>query len=390
MPVKKASKRKKPLKILIYGSSGVGKTHFALHATPGKTLVFDMEGGTDLFEGRVDFDYWTDDQGFKTQSYRELRKCIDFLSSDKTREYETFIIDPVTLIWTMLQQERQDYKEDRVKRVKANETDLETFTTRDWNIVKKMHKGVIDEISSLPQNVILIAREKPVVIMKNGEPVATGEITYEGEKNTIYAVDFAFRLYIEKKKRFAQIAKDRSGHYETGDILNDPTFALFNGIVNDMADAKESNKGIKTGDEHLFEEAGESEQARMTTGEKASIEKLSSSIGLTPEQINNTCKKNFNRPFSQITSQQAKALISTLERKVPEQKQVDKPIAENTTKAIHASGKKKGMDHDTISQWAQQDYHVESMKELTDIQGKELLEKMKALPDMPEDIGRAV
>lgn len=263
MPPKKASKRRKPLKILIYGASGVGKTHFALHATPGKTLVFDMEGGTDLFEGRVEFDYWTDDEGYKTQSYRELRKCIDYLKSPEGREgYKTFVIDPVTLIWTLLQQERQDYKESRVKTEKANETDLETFTTRDWNIVKKMHKAVIDELSALGQNVVLIAREKPVVIMKNGEPVNTGEFTFDAEKNTIYAVDFAFRIWADKKGRFAQIEKDRSGTYNKGQVINEPTFELFDSIVNSMADGDEV-VGLKTESEDLFNEPKKLEEKTL-------------------------------------------------------------------------------------------------------------------------------
>ena len=323
MPVKKASKTKKPLKILLYGQSGVGKTHFGLFATPGQTLVFDMEGGTDLFEGRVDFDYWTDDQGYKTQSYRELRKCIDFLKTTEGREYKTFIIDPVTLIWTLLQQERQDYKEDRVKVKKLNETDLESFTTRDWNIVKKMHKGVIDELSSLPQNVILIAREKDVVEMKNGEPVKTGEFTYEGEKNTIYAVDFAIRLTVDKKsrKRAAHIDKDRSGHYETGMTIPDPSFALFNEIVNGMADGEEA-KGVKAGSEHLFDD-------KPPAAPKAAGNDL---------------------------------------------------IDEKAMKALHAIANKHDITHDELSHLAQINFNVQSLKDLTTDQGRELYKQISAMP----------
>lgn len=324
MAVRKASKRKKPLKILLYGASGVGKTHFALHATPGKTLVFDFEGGTDLFEGRVDFDYWTDDEGYKTQSYRELKKCIDFLKTKEGRGYQTFIIDPITLIWTLLQQERQDYKEEKYLaknrgNAKANETDLETFTTRDWNIVKKMHKAVIDEISALPQNVILIAREKDVVEMKNGEPVKTGEFTYEGEKNTIYAVDFVVRLVVDKRsqKRTAVIDKDRSGHYATGAVIPDPTFELFNSIVNDMEGGSES-KPVNTQSEKLFLEQ-------------------------------------------------------------------DPKISEKAMKAIHALGSEKGLGHEDISHLATVTFQVNSLTDLSEAQARQLYAKIKNIPTQEQE-----
>jgi hypothetical protein len=337
MPVKKAQKTKKPLKILIYGQSGVGKTHFALFATPGQTLVFDMEGGTDLFEGRVDFDFWTDDEGYKTQSYRELRKCIDYLKTPEGRQYKTFIVDPVTLIWTLLQQERQDYKEGRVTRQKANETDLETFTTRDWNIVKKMHKGAIDELSALPQNVILVAREKDVVEMKNGEPVKTGEFTYEGEKNTIYAVDFALRLVVDKKsrKRVVIIDKDRSGHYETGSVIPDPSFELFNEIVNGMADGTET-KGLKTGSDHLFEQP----------------------VAAPPTRPSN----------EQRRSNGGQGGVGT------------QTVDEGKIKNLHIMGNKKGLAHEDIHHLAETKFGVASLKDMTLPQFQELFASIQKMP----------
>lgn len=320
MPPRKGSKRRKPLKILIYGPSGAGKTHLALHATPGKTLAFDFEGGTDLFEGRVDFDYWVDSEGYKTQSYRELRACIDYLKTKEGREgYQTFVIDPVTLIWTLLQQERQDYKEGRAKRKKTNETDLETFTTRDWNIVKKMHKAIIDEISALPHNVFLIAREKPVVIMKNGEPIQTGDITFEGEKNTIYAVDFAFRIWVDMKtgQRYCQIAKDRSGNYKTGDTIENPTFEMFNQIVNGMADATEEVKAVKTDTENTFTEAEKPPQ--ISANNIKILHAIRNDLGKSEGEFKSGLSQMLGREIKSmkdISDFEAKGLIKALNKKL--------------------------------------------------------------------------
>lgn len=259
MPPMKATKTKKPLKMLIYADSGVGKTHFALHATPGKTLVFDEEGGTDLYGGFVEFDFWVDDRGMKTRSHKELMKSIEYLASPAGQMYETFVLDPISILWSYLQEERQQYKEDHSKRKdsKTNETDLESFTTRDWNIVKKMYNMVVNALLNLPQNVILIAREKEVSIMVNGEPKKTGEYTYDGEKNTKYAVDYTVRLVYDsiKKKRTAIIDKVRlpGSPLQKGDIVKDPTFESFRKLTDGLNGGIQAT-GVSTDQEHLYDE----------------------------------------------------------------------------------------------------------------------------------------
>lgn len=259
MPPMKASKRKKALKMLIYGDSGVGKTHFSLHATPGKTLVYDEEGGTDLYEGFVDFDFWVDDKGMKTRSYKELLNAIEYLASPNGKAYETFVIDPISILWSYLQEERQEYKEDHSKRKdsKTNETDLESFTTRDWNIIKKMYNTVINSLLNLPQNVIINAREKEVSVMVNGEPKKTGEYTFDGEKNTKYAVDYTVRLAYDakKKKRTAIIDKIRlpGSTMQKGDIVDNPTFESFRELTDSQNGGIQAT-GISSEQEHLYEE----------------------------------------------------------------------------------------------------------------------------------------
>jgi GTPase SAR1 family protein len=269
MGIKKASTiRKKPLKILLYGDSGVGKTHFALQASPNKTLVFDAESGTDMFEGRkgFEFDYWTDDDGLKTASIRELNKAIDYLSTSEGREnYESFVIDPISDIWDNIQAQRLEYKDE--KKVKdaqkynktidldsRNETDLENFNQRDWGDMKRIYKNMMLKLKNLPQNVILIAREKEISETKpNGDIVRTGEYTFEAEKNTKYAVDFTVRLtYDDKKKeRTAVISKTRNSSLEKGEIIKNPSFSLFDKVVNSMS-AGENVVGMSEKEENIF------------------------------------------------------------------------------------------------------------------------------------------
>ncbi|HBN06741.1 MAG TPA: hypothetical protein DD434_13290 [Bacteroidales bacterium] len=269
MAVKHASAiRKKPLKILLYGDAGVGKTHFALQATPGKTLIFDAESGADLFEGRkgFEFDYWTDDDGLKTASIKELDKAIDYLSTDEGRKtYLTFVVDPISDIWDNIQAQRLEYKDEKLvenakkyhKQINLdnrNETDLENFNQRDWGDMKRVYKNMMLKLKNLPQNVILIAREKEISETKpDGSIIRTGEYTFEAEKNTKFAVDFMVRLVFneKKKERYAVIAKTRSSELSKGEVINDPTFALFNDVVNSMSKGRETT-GISDKNENIF------------------------------------------------------------------------------------------------------------------------------------------
>ncbi|MEW8963220.1 AAA family ATPase [Paraclostridium dentum] len=270
MGIKKASAvRKKPLKILLFGDAGTGKTHFALQSTPGKVLVFDTENGTDLFEGRkgFEFDYWVDDEGFKTASIKELNKAIDYLDSEEGRkQYETFVIDNISDIWDNIQAQRLEYKEmmalKKEKHIeKVNETEIEAFNIKDWADMKKIYKNMMLKLKNLPQNIILIAREKEVSETKpDGSIIKTGEYVFDAEKGTKYAVDFIVRLIYDEKtdKRYAVIVKSRSDVLKKNEVIENPTFAIFEKVVNKMKDGVEADKfSTKSLEENIFEEEEE-------------------------------------------------------------------------------------------------------------------------------------
>lgn len=268
MGIKKASAvRKKPLKILLFGDAGTGKTHFSLQVTPGKTLVFDTENGTDLFEGRngFEFDYWVDDEGMKTASIKELNKAIDYLETPEGREqYETFVVDNISDIWDNIQAQRLEYKDNlAIKRGKAiedrNETEIEAFNMKDWADMKKIYKNILLRLKNLPQNIILIAREKETSETKpDGSVVKTGEYIFDAEKGTKYAVDFIIRLVFDEKtnKRYAVIIKSRSDALKKNEVVENPTFALFDKVVNSMKDGVEAAR-LSTKEENIFDEEEE-------------------------------------------------------------------------------------------------------------------------------------
>ena len=249
MPVRKIDKIiKQSLKMLVFGKPGVGKTHFYLTA-PGRTLVFDSDNGTNFFAGRkgVNFDVWVDDNGLVTSSYKELMKCIAYLSTPEgIRTYQNFAVDFTDDIWKHLQHERQDWKNKNIPDYKrrnkdGNEAVNEALDYSDWGAIKKLYDDFLREAKQLPQNIFLVCKEKAETKMNEKKELEkTGEFTFEGEKNTDYAVDFVVRLTEDDNgKRYATLYKDRSGTYERKAVIENPTFELFKNVVDAMKDGDE-------------------------------------------------------------------------------------------------------------------------------------------------------
>ncbi|GIU69782.1 MAG: hypothetical protein KatS3mg002_1018 [Candidatus Woesearchaeota archaeon] len=274
MGVKSSQERNnKKLKILLFGDAGVGKTHFALTSTPSKILVFDAESGTDFFEGRkgFDFDYWVDDEGLKTSSIKELMKAIEYLESQEGRKkYETFVIDPISDIWDNIQSQRAEYKDiikskksSEYKKNPINDLDLESFNQKDWADMKRVYKDLMLSLKNLPQNVILVAREKEISETKpDGSIVKTGEYTFDAEKNTKYAVDFILRMVYDDKvnKRWIIVQKSRADGLEKNKKIENPTFTIFDKVVNSIDTSKEVRKSISQKEENIFEEENKEEE----------------------------------------------------------------------------------------------------------------------------------
>ena len=187
------------VKCLVYGPSGVGKTYLALTA-PGKVAVIDTEGGTAFYAGRAglsEFDV------LPTKTFNDVTRAVAYLR-DHPGEYQTLVIDPVTVLYETL----QDAAQVRRGRVRNDaEAELEML---DWTAIKRAYKALMTDIINLPMHVIVTARERDETVKQGREFVKIG-VKPDAEKSTPYYFDTIIRLTANRDRRAAVVEKDRTG-----------------------------------------------------------------------------------------------------------------------------------------------------------------------------------
>ncbi|MEW5803071.1 MAG: ATP-binding protein [bacterium] len=230
-PFIKASAKKKHLKISLYGTPGVGKTFFAL-GFPAPAVI-DLEGGTDFYADRFQFHV------LDTKSYAEVLNAVNFLEQGD-HDFKTLIIDPITVIWSALQEGRLEFKtQDPDKAVSGEEKS--GFTYVDWMQIKRFYSLLMTKLVNLPMHVIMIGRLKDEYKVRGGEIVKIG-VKMEAEKSTPYAPDICFRLEMEETKRVAVFEKDRTGHFDRGTRIDNPSFETFRPLIeNSDCESQESH-----------------------------------------------------------------------------------------------------------------------------------------------------
>lgn len=303
---KPAEQVKKRLKIAVYGPSGVGKTWFALHFP--KVAVIDMEGGTDHYGGKFNFHV------VRTKSVKEVLQYVDAFEKEQ-HDFETLVIDPITIVWTQLQTGRQDVKERKAANKQGKDrnevTDLESFTQADWNAVKKIYNKLMTSLINLDMHVVLIGRQSDLTETKpNGDVVKLG-VKMDAEKNTIYAMDTVFRLDVVNGKRIAFIEKDRTMTFQIGDKVENISFESFAEVVQ----AKSTGKTVKLDDEEsaaLRDQDILGGESRITSEQIGIIKTLWLKLEYAPEKLDPQIQKLYGRTLLTMTTDQAADFIAKL------------------------------------------------------------------------------
>lgn len=207
-PFHRALSVNKRLKLFLWGDSGVGKTTLALQFP--RPVVIDLEGGTDLYASLYDFDV------VRATTADEVMTAAQWLL-DHRHEYQTVVIDPITVYWDALQKKWSDIFLRRNTGSKAHRLEFYDLQPRDWMTIKAEMKELVRKLIALDMNVIVTARQKAQYADK-GFMRVTG-VTFDGEKSLPYLFDTIVRLYRDENGRFlAECLKDRSKRLPLGEF----------------------------------------------------------------------------------------------------------------------------------------------------------------------------
>jgi len=219
----------RPLRILVYGLSKKGKSHFVFTSTEiGPLYWIDTEGGSDFYDPDEGY-------GFKVLRSTDPKQAVQAVEAASAavngNVRPVVAIDSFSSIW-FNQQEVAEQLTRQWSRGRGG--DRASF--RAWGPAKKPLKKLYDLMMTTRCHVIVAARAKEKYeVSDGGEPVAKGLVP-DVERNLAYAVDLIAELDVNELPKGEQPAPDdytalvvgsRSSAIPIGTLLYDPKLCFF-------------------------------------------------------------------------------------------------------------------------------------------------------------------
>lgn len=237
---RKPSSKRIGLKVLGFGETGSGKSHFGLSFP--KVYAMDSEAGLALYEGKPVGKNL--EAVMNTQDFTELGEAIEEIEEIYTEDasaLETLVIDSETKFYQNLQTALLELEEKKA-RSKGRDTMDANVSVRGWGRIKavstKLQNLKID-LSGKGVNVVSIAQMEDIKQKIGDNFVVVGHKPIMA-KGSDYDYDIVLKFFIEGEgddvKYLAKVLKDRTKKFKVGQVIENPRFELW-------ADAKP-----KTGD----------------------------------------------------------------------------------------------------------------------------------------------
>lgn len=275
---KNVEETKSGVKVLAYGTTGVGKTVFALSFP--KSCAIDSEDGMAFYKGKFPNLKYI----LNSTSADEVEEALDEIVDDLSGEIDTFILDSETKIYENMQHSALNVAEKRAK-LKGQSVDDANISQREWGKIKLINKRIQSTkimLASQGINIVSIAQQKDIKEKKGENWVVVGYAP-DTAKGVEYDYDVVIRLFTEKdpetKKEIykGEIIKDRTQTYSKSDIIENPSYKCWEKVVEGKSNLKENvidfKKDIVKDEEKMKSELEELEE--LTTEFKALMKDLS-------------------------------------------------------------------------------------------------------------------
>ena len=230
------------MKVLAYGFEGTGKTLFAL-SFPDIILI-DTEAGSTFYLGGKEGE---NVKGvLRTQGYKKYEDALSEVARDWDKlEMQTLVTDSVTKLRQNLSDTVINVDVKRNKRNGMADAELNSnLSMRSWGKIgeiSKRHQNIKIDLSN-NVNIVDIAQAKE--IKDDNQQVI--DIRPDMDKSAPYDYDLKLFLFTKKDsdgttKFYARVDKDRTKKYKTGEIIENPSFALWSNTLGDSDNRVETN-----------------------------------------------------------------------------------------------------------------------------------------------------
>lgn len=190
--------KEKRLKMFVFGPAGVGKTTATIQFP--NSYIIDTEKGSDHYVKTITK---MNSAVFQTNVFDEAAAEVKELLTTK-HEYRTLVIDPITQLYSSVQEKWTRVFEKHAKTEK--EAEVQDFGMRFWGRVKSDFKAFQRNLIAIDTNLIVTSHQKDLY----GTNMTKIGVTFDSMKGDDYLFDLVFRLENKNGKRMAITIKERA------------------------------------------------------------------------------------------------------------------------------------------------------------------------------------
>lgn len=300
------------MKVLAYGFEGTGKTLFAL-SFPDIILI-DTEAGSTF--------YLSGEEGknvkgvLRTQGYKKYEEALSEVARDWDKlEMQTLVTDSVTKLRQNLSDTIINVDIKRNKRNGMADAELNSnLSMRSWGKIgeiSKRHQNIKIDLSN-NVNIVDIAQAKE--IKDDNQQVI--DIRPDMDKSSPYDYDLKLFLFTKKDsdgttKFYARVDKDRTKKYKTGEIIENPSFALWSNTLGDSDNRVETSYSE---DSKKDEEAYAEEVEKDNQTIQESLAEFSSNLSAEDKKkFTDLLSENKITNLNKMTKAQHKKLVELMD-----------------------------------------------------------------------------